>query len=82
MMMRTQILLARKDVVYLVKAMSHYSDNEMLVIPFNTGNHWLLLPISTTYDRVWYCDSSRPTYPKIGDQLTHNFNDAMSALDK
>jgi hypothetical protein len=36
---RTHIHLARKDIVaYFVKAMSHYKDKEMLVIPFNMGN--------------------------------------------
>jgi hypothetical protein len=39
MAMRTQIHLRRKDVVaYFVKAMKHYKDKEMLVIPFNMGN--------------------------------------------
>ena len=53
MVMRTNIMLARKDVVaYFVKAMCHYKDKEMLVVPFNTGNHWLLLFVSTTYDQV------------------------------
>jgi hypothetical protein len=36
----THIQLAQKDVVaYFVKAMSYYKDKEMLVIPFNMGNH-------------------------------------------
>jgi hypothetical protein len=49
--MRTHITLARKDVVaYFVKAISHYKDKEMLVIPFNIGNHWVLLSISIMYD--------------------------------
>jgi hypothetical protein len=51
-------MLARKDVVaYFVKAMCHYKDKEMLVIPFNMGNHWLFLLVSTTYDQIWYYDS-------------------------
>jgi hypothetical protein len=30
----------RKDVVqYFIKAMKYYRDKNMLVIPFNTGNH-------------------------------------------
>jgi hypothetical protein len=40
--MRTNLLAAssRKDVVaYFVRAMRHYSDKEILVVPFNTGNH-------------------------------------------
>jgi hypothetical protein len=38
--MRTQINLDRKVVVaYFVKAIKHYKDKEMLVVPFNMGNH-------------------------------------------
>jgi hypothetical protein len=37
---RTQIHLSQKEVVaYFVKSMKHYKDKEMLVVPFNTGNH-------------------------------------------
>jgi hypothetical protein len=65
---RTQIHLGQKGVVaYFVSAMSHYKDKEMLVVPFNTGNHWVTLSISTKYEHVWYCDSSEPIDPKIGD---------------
>jgi hypothetical protein len=41
MVMRTNVYLSRKDVdAYSVKAMKHYKDDkEMLVIPFNMGNH-------------------------------------------
>jgi hypothetical protein len=53
MVMRTHIHLSQKDVVaYFVKAMTHYKDKEMLVIPFNMGNHWVTLYISTTYNQV------------------------------
>jgi hypothetical protein len=53
MVMRTHIHLSQKDVVqYLVKAMTHYKDKEMLVIPFNMDNHWVTLYISTTYNQV------------------------------
>jgi hypothetical protein len=39
MLMRTNVHINRQDVVaYFVKAMRHYKDNEMLVIPFNMGN--------------------------------------------
>jgi hypothetical protein len=68
--MRTNLLAAssRKDVVaYFVKAMTHYSDKEILVIPFNMGNHWVTLAISTKYDQVWYCDSARPTDSITGE---------------
>jgi hypothetical protein len=51
--MRTNLLAASslKDIIaYFVKAIRHYSDKEILVIPFNTGNHWVTLSISTKYD--------------------------------
>jgi hypothetical protein len=68
MVTRTNIMLARKDdVAYFIKAMCHYKNKEMLVVPFNTGNHWLLLFVCTTYDQIWYCDSSRPIDSKTGD---------------
>jgi hypothetical protein len=53
--MKTNLLVAssRKDVIgYFVKAMRHYSDKEILVIPFNMGNHWVTLAISIKYDQV------------------------------
>jgi hypothetical protein len=48
---RTQIHLSQKDIVaYFVKVMKHHKGKEMLVVPFNTGNHWVTLSIlpSTT----------------------------------
>jgi hypothetical protein len=53
--MRNNLLAAnsQKDVVaYFAKAMRHYSDKDILVVPFNTGNHWVTLAISTKYDQV------------------------------
>jgi hypothetical protein len=51
MMTRTNVHLNQADVVaYFVKAMRHYKDKEMLVIPFNMGNHWVTLSTSTKYD--------------------------------
>jgi hypothetical protein len=50
---RTNLLAvsSRKDVVaYFTKVMRHYSDKEILVIPFNMGNHWIILAISTKYN--------------------------------
>jgi hypothetical protein len=40
-LMRTNLLAtsSQKDVAYFVRAMRHYSDKEILVVPFNTGNH-------------------------------------------
>jgi hypothetical protein len=40
-------------VKYLVKAMRHYSDKEILSIPYNMGNHWVLLAISMRHDHIW-----------------------------
>jgi hypothetical protein len=68
MMMRTQLLLDREFVVkYIMRAMHHHNNKEMLVIPYNTGNHWLLVNISTLYDKVCYYDSARPTDPDTGE---------------
>jgi hypothetical protein len=82
--MRTNLLAAgsHKVVAYFVKAMRHYSDKEILVIPFNTGNHWVTLAISTKYDQVWYCDSARPTDSITGERLTRDWTDIMAVLDK
>jgi hypothetical protein len=83
MAMRTQIHLSRTYVVtYFVKLMKHYKDKEMLVIPFNMGNHWVTLLISTKYDQICYCDFSRPIDSKIGDQLTRDWSDVISVLDE
>jgi DNA-binding phage protein len=47
---------------YLVHALQYYKDkNGMLIIPYNTGSHWVLLTISMSHDQVWYYDSNRPT---------------------
>jgi hypothetical protein len=62
MMMRTQIVVHRQAIVkYLVREARVYSDNEMLIIPYNTGNQWILVSISSTHDQVWYCVSNRLT---------------------
>jgi hypothetical protein len=50
---RTNIDTSRLEVIsYFAKAMRHYRDKQMLVIPFNTGNHWVTLSIFTKYDQV------------------------------
>jgi hypothetical protein len=56
---RTNVHLNQQDVIaYFIKAMRHYKDDkDMLVVPFNTGNHFVTISISTKYDHVWYCDS-------------------------
>jgi hypothetical protein len=63
------------------KAMRHYSDKKILVVPFNTGNHWVTLVISTKYDQAWYCDFTRPTYSITGERLTRDWTDIMAVLD-
>jgi hypothetical protein len=66
--MRPNLETNQQEVVaYFAKAMRHYRDKDMLVIPFNTGNHWVTLSISTKYNQVWYCDSSRLTDPITGE---------------
>jgi hypothetical protein len=83
--MRTNLLVAnsRKDVVaYFVKAIRHYSDKEILVVPFNMGNHWVTLTISTKYDQVWYCDSARPSDSITDERLTCDWTDIMTFHDK
>jgi hypothetical protein len=62
--------------------MKYYRDNELLVIPFNTGNHWVTLAISTKYDQVLYGDSSRPTDPIIGDRLTCDWTNVVAILNE
>jgi hypothetical protein len=37
-------------VQYFAKAMKYYRDKKILVIPFNMGNHWVTLAISTKYN--------------------------------
>jgi hypothetical protein len=83
--MRTNLLAAssQKDVVaYFVKTMRYYNDKEILVIPFNMGNHWVTLAISTKYDQVWYCDSTRSIDSITGERLTRVWTDIMVILDE
>ncbi len=62
--------------------MKHYRDKEMLVVLFNTDNHWVTLSISTKYDLIWYCDSSRPIDPITGERLTYDWADVMTILNE
>jgi hypothetical protein len=39
-------------VAYFDRVIRHYRYKKMLVIPFNTGNHWVALSISIKYDQV------------------------------
>jgi hypothetical protein len=54
----------------------------MLLVPFNMGNHWVTLSISTKYDQVWYCDCLRPIDPITGDRLTCDWIDVIAVLNK
>jgi hypothetical protein len=81
--MRTNIDTNRPEVVvYFAKSMKHYRDKEMLVVPFNTGNHWVTLSISIKYDQVCYCDSSRLTDPITGERLTHDWTNVIVVLNE
>jgi hypothetical protein len=84
-MMTTTIIQTKKaDVVkYLVRAMRYYKDKkEMLIIPYNTGSHWVLLTISMRHNQVWYCDSSRLTDPATGKQGTRDYNEVMTVFNE
>jgi hypothetical protein len=53
MRINLQTASSRQEVVqYFVKAMRHYRNKEMLVVPFDTDNHWVTLSIYTKYDQV------------------------------
>jgi hypothetical protein len=84
MMTMTVIQIEKDKVVkYLVWAMRYYKDKkEMLIIPYNTGSHWVLLTISTRHDQVWYCDSNRPTESATGKRGTHDYSDVMAVLNE
>jgi hypothetical protein len=50
---RPNLKTNRQEVVaYFAMAMRYYRYKEMLVVPFNTGNNWVTLSISTKYDQV------------------------------
>jgi uncharacterized protein involved in tolerance to divalent cations len=81
--MNLQTASSRQEVVqYFVKAMRQYRNKEILVVPFNMGNHWVTLSISIKYDQVWYCHPSRPTDPITGGRLTRDWTDIMVILNE
>jgi len=84
MMSTTVIQTDKAEVVkYLVRAMRYYKDRkEMLIVPYNTGSHWVLLTISMRHDQVWYCDSNRPTDPATGERGTHDYSEVMAVLNE
>jgi hypothetical protein len=84
MMTTTVIPIEKAEVVkYLVRAMRYYKDKkEMLIIPYNTGSHWVLLTISMRHNQVWYCDSNRLTDPATGKRGTHDYSEVMVVLNE
>jgi hypothetical protein len=54
MMTMIVIQTEKAEVVkYQVRAMRYYKDKkEMLIVPYNTGSHWVLLTISVRHDQV------------------------------
>jgi hypothetical protein len=84
MMMTTVIQTEKTEVVkYLVRAMRYYKDKtEMLIAPYNTGSHWVLLTILMKHNQVWYCDSNRPTDPATGKRGTRDYSEVMAVLNE
>jgi hypothetical protein len=70
MMMMTVIQTEKVEVMkYLVRAMCYYKDKtDMLIVPYNTGSHWVLLTISMRHNQVWYYDSNRSIDPATASE--------------
>jgi hypothetical protein len=84
-MMTTTVIQREKVEVmkYLVRAMRYYKDKkEMLIIPYNTCSHWVLLIISMRHNQVWYCDSNMPTNLATGKRGTRDYSEAMAVLNE
>jgi hypothetical protein len=84
MMTTTVIQTEKAEVVkYLVRAMRYYEDKkEMLIVPYNTGSHWVLLTISMRHNQIWYCDSNRPTDPATGKRGTRDYSEVLAVLNE
>jgi Ulp1 family protease len=84
MMTTTVIQIEKAEVMkYLVWATRYYKDKkEMLIVPYNTGSHWVLLTISMRHDQVWYCDSNRPTDLATGKRGTRDYSEVMAVLNE
>jgi hypothetical protein len=84
-MMTTTVIQTEKAKVvkYLVRAMRYYKvKKEKLIVPYNTGSHWLLLTISMRHNQVRYCDSNRPTDPTTGKRGTRDYSEVMAVLNE
>jgi hypothetical protein len=84
MMMMIVIQIEKAEVVkYLVWVMHYYKDKkEMLIIPYSTGSHWVLLTISMRHNQIWYCDSNRPTDLANGKRGTRDYSEVMAVLNE
>jgi Ulp1 family protease len=82
--MTTVIQIEKAKVVkYLVRAMHYYKDKkEMLIIPYNTGSHWVLLTISMSHNQVWYCDSNMSIDPATSKRGTRDYSEIMTFLNE
>jgi hypothetical protein len=84
MMTMNVIQIEKAEVMkYLVRTMRYYKDKkEMLIIPYNTGSHWVLLIISMRHDQVWYYDSNRSADPTTGKRGTRDYSEVMAILNE
>jgi hypothetical protein len=84
MMTTTVIQTEKAEVVkYLVRAMRYYKDKkEILIIPYNTGSHWVLLTISMRHNQVWYYDSNRSIDLATSKRGTCDYSEIMTVLNE
>jgi pyridoxine/pyridoxamine 5'-phosphate oxidase len=84
-MMTMTIIQTEKAKVmkYLVRTMRYYKEKkEMLIVPYNTGSHWVLYTISMRHIQVWYCDSNRLIDPANGKRGTCDYSEVMAVFNK
>jgi hypothetical protein len=83
-MAMTVIQREKAEVVkYLLRAMHYYKDKkEMLIIPYNTDSHCVLLTISMRHNQDRYCDSNRLTDPATGKRGTRDYSEVMAVLNE
>jgi hypothetical protein len=84
MMTMIVIQIEKAEVMkYILWAMRYYKDKkEMLIVPYNTGSHWVILTISMRHDQVWYCDFNRPTDLATGKRGAHDYSEVMAVINK